>query len=280
MVKIVTDTTSSLSAQFGQRYGIPIIPQIVSFGEESYLEGVEIDNATFLQRLHASRGLPKTAAPPPELFIKEFERLVPSGETILCIHPSCEVSGTVRSALIAAQEFPGADIRVLDTRVIAAPLATMVILAAEWAAAGCDANTLEERLNGLIPRCRVYFVVATLEYLARGGRIGRASALLGSALSIKPILTLRAGKVDQYERERTQKRAIARLKEIVLEQIPRDTPAYLAVMHAGVPAEAQLLAGDLGAQLGLADIPIYDVPPAIVTHAGPGLVGVSFFVTD
>jgi len=279
MVKIITDTTASLPAEIARRYNIPVIPQVIIFGTDSYLEGVEIDKPTFMQRLKASRELPKTAAPPPDLFVKEFERLVPEGEPILCIHPSSEVSGTVRSATVAARDFPNADIRVIDTRFIASPLATMVMLAAEWAVAGDDADTIEGRLRDLMSRCRLYFLVATLEYLAKGGRIGGASALLGSVLQVKPILTFRDGQVNQFERERTQKRAVARLKALVLEQIPRDGSGYLTVMHADVPDQGQALADELGAQLGLSDIPIFDIPPAIVTHAGPGILGVGFFAS-
>jgi DegV family protein with EDD domain len=278
MVKIITDTTAGLPVETARRYNIPVIPQVIVFGEESYLEGIEIDKATFMERLKTSNELPTTAAPPPELFLKEFQRLVPEGEPILCIHPSSEVSGTVRSATVAAKDFPDADIRVIDTRFIAGPLATMVTLAAEWAEAGENADSIEARLRDLVSRCRLYFMVATLEYLARGGRIGGASAMLGGVLQVKPILTFQDGQVNQFGRERTHKRAVARLKELVLEQIPRDGGGHLSVLHADVPDQGQALADDLGAQLGLSDIPIYEVPPAIVTHAGPGVLGVGFFV--
>ncbi len=278
MVKIITDTTSCLSKDYARQHDIPLIPQIVTFGEESFYEGIDIDNAGFLARLKTSSHLPKTAAPPPELFTKEFERLVPLGEPILCIHPSAEISGTVRSAIVAAQDFPAADIRVLDTRLVASPLATMVQLAVGWAESGLDADTIEARLKNMTPRCRLYFMVATLEYLAKGGRIGGASALLGSVLQIKPILTLRDGKVDQYEKERTHKRAVARLSEIVMEQIPRREESYLSVMHAGVPEEGRQLADELGRQLQMQDIPVMDVPPAIITHGGPGILGAAFFI--
>jgi DegV family protein with EDD domain len=278
MVKIITDTTAGLPAETIRRYNIPVIPQVIVFGTDSYLEGVEIDNPTFMGRLKTSRELPTTAAPPPELFVQEFARLAPEGESILCIHPSSEVSGTVRSATVAARDFPDADIRVIDTRFIASPLATMVTLAAGWAEAGADADAIEERLRGLIARCRLYFMVATLEYLARGGRIGGASALLGGVLQVKPILSFQDGRVNQFERARTHRRAVARLKELVLEQIPRDGSGHLSVLHADVPDQGQALADDLGAQLGLSEVPIYDIPPAIVTHAGPGILGVGFFV--
>jgi DegV family protein with EDD domain len=156
-------------------------------------------------------------------------------------------------------------------------MASLVTLAAEWATAGLDVDTIETRIRGMIPRCHVYFVVATLEYLAKGGRIGGASAVLGSMLQIKPILALRDGKVDVLERERTQKRAVARLQELVSEEIARDGNGYLSVMHAAVPEQAQTLAKDLCTQLHLSNVPILDVPPAIVVHGGPGILGAAFF---
>lgn len=278
MVQIITDSTACLPAEVARRYSIPVIPQVINFNSDSYYEGIDIDNATFMDKLKTCRELPKTAAPPPELFCKEFERLAPLGEPILCIHPSTEVSGTVRSAVVAARDFPTADIRIIDTRLISTPLSTLVQLAAQWAQAGASADEIEARLQSMIGRGRLYFLVATLEYLARGGRIGGASALLGSMLQIKPILTFRDGRVDQYERERTYKRALARLKEIVCEQIPHDGSGYLSVMHAGVPEEGRALAADLGQMIGQTEVPIADVPPAIVTHGGPGILGVGFFV--
>jgi DegV family protein with EDD domain len=277
MVQIITDTTAVLPPQIAAQYHILVIPQLISFGEESFAEGVDIDIETFMQKLKAARQLPKTAAPPPELFVQAFKRLVPLGEPILCIHPSAEVSGTVRSATVAARDFPGADIRVIDTRLIASPLGTVVQLAAQGAAAGLDADTIEARIKEMAQRCRIYFLVPTLEYLAKGGRIGGATALLGAALQIKPILTLGDGRVEPFEKERTMKKTLARLKALVSEQYPRQSEGYLTVMHGGVPEEAHSLASDLAQQLGLAAIPIFNLPPAIITHGGPGVLAVGFF---
>jgi DegV family protein with EDD domain len=277
MVQIITDTTACLQAETVKKYQIPVIPQVINFGNESYLEGIDMDTEAFMQRLKASPELPKTAAPPPELFIKEFERLVPLGEPILCIHPSTEVSGTVRSAQVAAAEFPDADIRVIDTRIIASPLATMVELAARWASEGMDADSIEMRVQSMIPCCRIYFMVSTLEYLAKGGRIGGASALLGSVLQIKPILTFVDGRVDTFEKERTHNHAVNRLKNLVIRQVA-GADAYLTVMHAGVPEQGNALAEDLKSKLGLSIVPIHHMPPAIVTHGGPGILGVGFFL--
>jgi DegV family protein with EDD domain len=279
-IHIITDTLSGLPQEIAQSYHIPVIPQVIIFGDKSYYEGVDIDNPTFMKMLMDSRELPKTAAPPPELFIHEFERLVPTGETILCIHPSSEISGTVRSALMAAKEFPAADIRVIDTRTIGSPLATMVQLAAEWASQEQDANAIFNRITQMIPRNRIYFLVDTLEYLAKGGRIGGATALLGTVLKIKPILSLKDGRVDQFEKERTQKRAIQRIIELVKLQAARDGEAYISVMHAAVPEFADEFAQMLCGEFHLDSLPILDVPPAIITHGGPGILAAAFFTDE
>ena len=203
MIQIITDTTAVLAKEDIERYNIIVIPQVIHIDDETYLEGIEIDVPQFLEKLRTAKNLPKTAAPPPELFAREFERFTDGNVTLLCIHPSAEVSGTVRSATVAAQDFPHLDIRVIDTRLIASPLATLVLLAAQWASEGVNADQIVLQLREMIPRCQVYFMVDTLEYLAKGGRIGGASALLGSVLQIKPILTFRDGRVEPFEKERT-----------------------------------------------------------------------------
>jgi DegV family protein with EDD domain len=276
MVRIITDTTAGLPAEISPGRDIPVIPQVVTFGQDSYLEGIEIDRATFMARLAASKELPKTAAPPPELFTEHFRRFAATGETILCIHPSADLSGTVRSATVAARDFPDADIRVIDTRSIAAPLATMVHLAASWADEGVDADSIVARIEAMILRWQVFFLVSTLEYLAKGGRIGSATALVGGVLQIKPILSLVNGRVEPFEKERTHQRALSRLIALVEARCRPGDGSHLAVMHAGVPEQGAELARELGGRLQVSDVRVSDVPPAIVTHAGPGLLAVAF----
>jgi DegV family protein with EDD domain len=153
----------------------------------------------------------------------------------------------------------------------------MVMLAVEWAERHISPDEIMHRLQAMIPRARTYFLVATLEYLQKGGRIGGAAAVIGSALQIKPILELKDGHVEAFEKVRTHQRAFERLKELVLEQCPRSLEAHLCVMHADDVDEAQRLAADLKTALGVDRIPIYSLGAAITTHAGPGTLGVGFF---
>jgi fatty acid kinase fatty acid binding subunit len=277
MVKIVTDTTAGLPRRLTAELGIPVLPQIVVFGEETYRDDTELDTATFLAKLRAAQVLPTTAAPPPALFTPIFRRYIDEGHSVICLHPSSEVSGTVRGATIAAQDFPGADIRVIDTRSIAGPLAAMVLAAHGWAQKGLGADEVEKRVRDMIRRQSIYFLVDTLENLQKGGRIGGAKALVGGLLQVKPILMLRDGRVEAFEQQRTKKRAMARIVELVVTECPRSNEAHLSVMHADALTEGQALAAELRAAHGTADIPIYELPPAIVVHGGPGVLAVSFF---
>ena len=277
MVKIITDTLSTIPLPVAEEQGIPMVPQIIIFGEETYRDDTEMDTRAFLEKLRSAPELPKTAAPPPALFTPIFEELAAEGDTIICLHPSTELSGMVRSAVVATQDFPDADIRVVDTRTLGAPLAMIVHQAVRWAREGVDADTIIDRIHDMVARQHVYFLVDTLEYLHKGGRIGGAQALVGGLLQVKPILTLRDGRVESFEQQRTTRRARARLRELVLEKCPRNPESYLCIMHADAEAEAQALAADFAAELGLPEVPIYLLPPAIVVHGGPGLLAASFF---
>ncbi len=278
-IRIVTDTVASLLPEYLAAHPIPVVPQVVNFGQDSFLEGVDLSYAEFIRRLKSSPQLPKTAAPPPGEFIAVYGRLLQEAQTILSIHPSSDVSGTVRSALTAKETaFPDADIRILDTRAVGTNLAAMVMSAAEWAGEGASADEILQRLQALIPCGRTYFLISTLEYLQKGGRIGGAAALFGSALQIKPILQFKDGRVDVLEKIRSYNHAFERLEELVVEQCPRSPRAHLAVMHADDLGRAQRLAADLQAAVGAERIPIHTVSASITTHAGPGTVGVGFFV--
>jgi DegV family protein with EDD domain len=278
MTVIVADTTCGLPHAVLEKRRIPVIPQIVMFGEESYHDDKEFDTTVFLHKLKASATLPKTAAPEPSLYFPIFEEARMKGESVVVVAPTSKASGTVRSAQTAAQEFPGLDVRVVDTLTVSCNLGSLVLIADDMAKAGKSADEIVAKLNELIPRGRLYFVVDTLEYLAKGGRIGGAKKLLAELLEIKPILQVKNGQVESFEQQRTKRRALARLVEVVAEQCPSGAEAYLCVLQVAAEEEAQALVHELKSKVAVSDIPIYQLPPAIVVHAGPRAMGVGFFV--
>ena len=278
MTIIVADTTCGLPRKLLEEHCIPLIPQIVTFGEESYHDDRDLDTATFLKRLKASRTLPKTAAPVPALYYPVFAEARSKGESVIVVAPTSKASGTVRSAQTAAQDFPDVDIHIVDTLTVSCNLGSMVLVADDMAKSGKPADEIVAKLNDMIPRGRIYFLVDTLEYLARGGRIGGAKKLLAELLEIKPILQVKDGQVESFEQQRTKKRALARLVEVVTESCKGGQDAHLCVLQVEAQKEAQALVEELRAKVPVSQIPIYELPPAIIVHAGPRAMGVGFFL--
>jgi DegV family protein with EDD domain len=278
MTIIVADTTCGLPKELLEERGIPCVPQIVIFGDEAYHDDSELDTPTFLQKLKASPTLPKTSAPEPPLYFPIFKEAQEKGESVVVVAPTGKASGTVRSAEIAALEFPGVDIRVVDTQTVSCNLGTMVLVADDMAKAGNSPDEILAKLKDMIPRGRLYFMVDTLEYLAKGGRIGGAKKLLAELLEIKPILQVKDGQVESFEQQRTKRRALARLVEVVAEQCTGGDEAHLCVIQVAAEKEAEALVEELKSKVNVSHIPIYELPPAIVVHSGPKAMGVGFFV--
>jgi DegV family protein with EDD domain len=278
MITIVADTTSCISVQDALSLGIQYLPQIIIIGDDTYRDDTEIDSKTFMEKLKTSPVLPKTAAPPPALYTPIYKEYAGPGNTIIVVCPSLDLSGTFRSAEVAALDFPEADIRVIDTRTVASGLGSIVKKANEWVKQGLPADQIVDNIKEMSSRWRVYFVVATLEYLYKGGRIGAAKALFGSILQVKPILTVTNGKIEAVESQRTQRRAIARFQELVYRDCPHDLESHLTMMHAAAENDAISLASKFSKTMQLSEVPITEVPPAIVVHAGPGVLAASYFV--
>ncbi|MBI5297628.1 MAG: DegV family protein [Chloroflexi bacterium] len=278
MVKIVADTTCGLPREMLAQRGIPLIPQVVVFGDEAYHDDKELDTAAFLRKLKASPSLPKTSAPEPTLYHPIFRQAAENGDSVIVVAPTAKASGTVRSAQTASQDFPDADVHIVDTQTLSCNLGSLVLVADDMAQAGKSADEIVAKLNDMIPRGRLYFLVDTLEYLAKGGRIGGAKKLLAELLEIKPILQIKNGQVESFEQQRTKKRALARLVEVAAEQCKGGDEAHLCVIQVEAEEEAKALVEQLKARIPVREIPIYELPPAIVVHAGPKAMGVGFFV--
>ena len=278
MVHIVADTISSIPVEEAKRLKLPYLPQIIIFGEESFKDDSEIDSETFLQKLRTSKELPKTAAPYPVLYNPIFEELGKTNEPILVVCPPATVSGTVRSVEIAKNDFPNTEIHILDTSVLGAGLGSLVRKALLWAQEGNNVETIIEKLKEMAARNRTYFLLDTLEYLRRGGRIGAAKALVGGILQMKPLLAFRNGHVEPVESQRTKSKATKSLIDLVQKECPRTEEADFCIQEGGEKEEATKLANEIGKLMGFKNIPMYTVPPAILVHGGPGIIGVSYFV--
>lgn len=278
MIKIVGDTLSCISLAEAKKLGIGFLPQIIVFGTETFRDDYELTTEEFLKKLRASDTLPKTAAPAPALYEPIFQEFSRDGDTVLVLCPSKEVSGTYRSASVAAKDFPNADIRVIETNTIGTALGDLVKLAVDWVKQGMDADTILQKLEEKSKAVRIYFYVETLEYLHKGGRIGNASKLVGSLLQVKPILRFTDAKIQAFETQRTKRRALDRLAEIVKTECPKNAGSHLAIMESDAFPTAAQLREDFKTSLGIENIDIYTLPPAIVVHTGPGVVAASFFV--
>lgn len=277
MIKVIADTTCGLPLDELAALGVDVIPQIIIFDGKPYRDDTEIDTPTFLAKLQEARELPKTAAPPPALYEPLYEAYGKAGYAVVIPTPSTELSGTFRSAEVAAESHPDVNVHILDTRTIAGGLGVLVKKAKQWADERKDADAIIADLKTLSSREVVYFLVDTLEYLHKGGRIGNASYLIGSVLQMKPILGIVDGKVTAIEKQRTSAKALKRLKELVLEECPPGEESCITVSHCGGQERAEGFAKELASDLGLEKIPVYEVPPAIVVHGGPGIISVSFF---
>lgn len=278
MIRIVADTTSTISPREAAELGISYIPQIIIFGEQAYRDDNEITSKEFLEKLKKSTSLPKTAAPPPILYHPVYEQFSKQNDTIIVICPSQKVSGTYRSAADAALEFPEADIRVVDTQTIGPALGTLVKKAVEWANEGRSAEFIVETIENLGKKVRIYFYVDTLEYLYKGGRIGTATALVGGLLQVKPILLFKDGQVNPFDKQRTKKNALARIVELIKSECPPSQEAHLSILEADAMQDAEALKKEFTESLKIHSIEIADLPPAIIVHAGPGVVAASFFL--
>jgi DegV family protein with EDD domain len=218
MIRIVADTTSTLNVADAKSLGVYLLPQIIIFGEKEYRDDNEITSEEFLTKLKSSPILPKTAAPSPALYAPIFQEILSAGDTVLVLCPSAKVSGTFRSASVAAQDFPDSEIKVVDTGIIGPALGWIVRFALSLAKTNISPDELIAQILNKCQSLKIYFYVDTLEYLYKGGRIGGAKALVGSILQIKPILLFRDGQVNPFDSQRSKKKAFSRIIELVKEE--------------------------------------------------------------
>ena len=268
-VRIVTDSACDLRGDEVDDLNIEVVPLSIRFGETEYIDREELTVEEFYRKLAGTDTLPETAAPAPGRFEQAFRRQLDSGASgVVCINLSAALSATMQSAKTAADGIDG-DIRVVDSRSITVGLGSIVIEAAKMAANGATTEQIETAVGEISDRTHVFGALDTLENLKKGGRIGGAQALLGSMLSIKPILDLSSGEVEEAGRARTRKKALAWLRDKLNEY---DKAHNIAIMHGQAPDLDEFL-WMIDGVVGIRDARVELIGPVVGTHAGPGVIG-------
>jgi DegV family protein with EDD domain len=278
-VAIVTDSTAYIPPELTKGYPISIVPLQVVWGENTYRDGIDITPERFYTLLPDAKVMPSTSQPSPAAFKAVYEELLVKGCDILSVHISSKLSGTVDSAMQARQGFPKANIEVIDSLSTSMGMGFPLMAAARAAIQGATLDECKTIVETALQNSKVFFLLNTLEFLRRGGRIGSAAAFVGTALDLKPILELRDGKVEALERIRTWNKGADRLLGIFQRNVNGRRPVRIAVIHANAEREAaQFLerARQLFSASDVSEAVLTPVSPVIGTHTGPGCLGIAF----
>lgn len=275
-MRIVSDSTADLPISIIDEYNVEIVPLRVHFGEEVFLDWVEMKPEKFYDKLTSTDILPRTSQPSPADFVKKYKE-IGEGETIISIHISSNLSGTYQSAMMARDMLPEMDIHVFDTKLASMAHGAVVMEAARAAREDKSREEVLHLVKEMIDKVRVYFMVNTFEYLQKNGRIGRAQAMLGSLLKVKPILTLEDGIVTPKEKARGRSKALDRLVKICLDEFGSKNPVKIALIHGNVLEEVLKLKEMVEGVFKFEEAVISDLGAVIGSHTGPGVVGIVMY---
>ena len=285
-VKVVTDSTCDLPRELAQQWDITVIPCNVHFGDEVYKDGIDIGPDEFYRRLVSSPRLPTTAQPSVNDFLQVYTALSNEGHDVLSIHLSAKLSGTLNSAIQARLALSEAEgevssltqpprsrrIEIIDSQMASVGLGLITLAASQMVKAGASCDEVVAEVQSSLPQTHCYFLLDTLEYLQKGGRIGKASAFLGSLLSIKPILMIKDGEAHPVERVRARERGLRRLEEIIKGLAP---VKLLSIVYSTTSDEAEALKERLSDLVPEEEIIMARFGPVLGTYLGPGALGVS-----
>jgi DegV family protein with EDD domain len=274
-VGIVTDSACDLTDEEAASHGIAIVPLSIRFGDEEYEDRTELSSQAFYEKMATADVFPETAAPSPGKFEEAFRAQAERGATeIVCVNLSSKLSATMQSAENAARDLAGdLPVSVVDSRSITAGLGSQLLRAAELSAEGKPASDIVALIEDLSNRTRVYGALNTLDNLKKGGRIGGAQALLGGLLSIKPVINISSGEVEEAGKPRTRKKALEMLRDRVFES----AGAQDVCVYDGLADDADVMLELLSDRFDVASIRTGTIGAVIGTHGGPGVIGVTWF---
>ncbi len=277
-IAIVTDSTAYIPEPLTSQYRISVAPQVLIWGEHTYLDGVDIQPAEFYTRLKTAKTMPTTAQVPVVAMQDIFKRRLDEGSAVLGIFISAKLSGTMQSAIQAREGLRASEdrITIVDSNSTAMAMGFQVLAAARAAENGATVAECKALVERSRDHVGVYFVVDTLEFLHRGGRIGGAQRFIGSALKLNPILALKDARIEPEDRVRTKSKALDRVLELVKEQVKGKPNIRLATLHANAEEEARDLLERATRELGAVEGILSSLSPVVGAHAGPGTVGLAF----
>jgi DegV family protein with EDD domain len=274
VVRIVTDSACDLPPARAEAAGIEVVPLTIRFGDEEYFDRVDLSHDEFWRKVATSPLLPETAAPSPGAFEERFRAMRAAGaDAVLCVNLSSRLSGTMQSAQVAAKSLEGEiPVTVVDSMSVSMGLGNQCLLASEMAASGADLDTIAEAVRSTATRTRLFGALDTLEHLRRGGRIGGAQAMLGSMLSIKPVIEVRDGAVAEAGKVRTRGKSLAHL---AAKLAAAKSPLRVYAFHAQAPDIDEFL-DQVAAVVPRNEIEIGEIGPVIGSHAGPRTIGLGW----
>ncbi len=270
-IRIVTDSTADLPPETAAQLGITVVPLNVHFGEETYLDGVDILHDEFFQRLAAARQLPTTSQPSPGKFMEVYGPMAEAGDQVVSIHISDKLSGTLNSARQAKEQMEGASIQIIDSKQATLGNGLVVMAAAKAAQQGASLEAVLDETNRAIEQVQLFGLLDTLEYLRRGGRIGKVRGFIGTLLKVRPIITVRDGVVQSTTSVRSRSHGIQYMVTLAEERAPLK---QAAVMHSSTDEEAEELAERIRPLVADGQVLQGRLGPVVGTHAGPGVIGI------
>jgi DegV family protein with EDD domain len=273
-VHIVTDSSCDLTEEQASAAGVRVVPLNIRFGSEEFVDREQLSAAEFYAKMASTGLLPETSAPSPGRFEATFREAAAAGATaVVCINLSSELSATMQSARTAASALEGElDVRVVDSLSLTGGLGTMVLTAAELAAGGADADTIVATVEAMVARTEIYGALDTLDNLRKGGRIGSAKALLGSMLSVKPIIHIKDGAVEEAGKQRTRRRALEWLRDQLFNE---PSVEQLSILH-GEAEDIEQFLDMISSRFPRENIRIGTIGAVIGTHGGPGVIGMCY----
>ena len=275
-VAIITDSSAYLPKEYVEKYHLDVLPLTLHWEGQVYRDGVDISATEFYTRLKHANTLPTTSQISPNDFKDHIQKALDQGKSVLVLPLSSGISATMQSAMIAKEQFHGAHVEVVDTKLVSMALGFMVLAAARAAEKGASLAECKAIAEKAYNHIGVYFTVDSLKYLYKGGRIGGAKRLLGAAMSIKPILQIRDGKIEAAGSAITRKKAIEQMVKMVKLAVGDKKPVHISVFHALEPEMAQELQTRLNAEMQVEEGILSEVCPAVGAHVGPGTISIAW----